>query len=442
MKLSSLIPGLSLGAAVCLLGASSLTASAKVYDVRKSGAKGDGKTLDTEAIQKALNDCGKAGGGTVQLSAGTYLSKPLTLHNKTTLQLDAGAKLLATDDPAAFSKDGLATGTSFMPFLGGKNLDGVAIVGPGIIDGAGARWWVPAEEARKKTPGYTLPRPNLIVFTGCKNVRLENLTLQNSPKFHLVPTDCDGVIISNVTILAPSGSANTDAIDPSASQNVLITKCTIDVGDDNIAIKAGKKMPGREFATENITITDCTFRHGHGMSIGSETVGGVRNVTVRNCTFEGTENGIRIKSQRGRGGVVENIRFDGITMKNVDPAITFTCYYMGTSKGDPVQAAAPAKDDASAGGDKIPVYRNIHVNNLKATCQDSAGLIMGLPESQISDVVLENVQISAATTGLKIKNAKGIRLKNVQVTVTKGPPFIVENAQVEGLEKAGAAKAN
>jgi polygalacturonase len=438
MKTSSLIRGLCFGATLCLFATSSPAASTKVFDVRKSGAKGDGKTLDTEAIQKALNDCGKAGGGTVLLPAGTYLSRPLTLHDKTMLKLDAGAKLLATDDPAHFSKDGLATGTSFMPFLAGKNLDGIAIVGPGIIDGAGERWWVPAEEARKKTPGYTLPRPNLIVLTACKNVRLENLTLQNSPKFAFVPTDCDGVTVSNVTILAPSGSANTDAIDPSASRNVLITKCLIDVGDDNIAIKAGKKMPGREFATENIMVTDCTFRHGHGMSIGSETVGGVRNVTVKNCTFEGTENGIRIKSQRGRGGVVENIRFENITMKNVDPAITFTCYYMGTSKGDPVQATAPPKDDASGGGDKIPVYRNIHIKNLKATCQDSAGLIIGLPESQISDVVMEDVQITAATTGLRIKNAKGVRMKNVKVTTTKGPPFILENAQVEGAMGSSA----
>jgi polygalacturonase len=411
--------------------------AAGAFNVRDFGAKGDGTNLDTAAIQKALNACGKAGGGTVELPAGTYLSKPLTLRNRTVFQLDAGAKLQATDDPADFIKEKTPTGTNFNHFLIGKNLDSVAIVGPGVIDGAGARWWVPAEEARRRIPGYTLPRPNLIVLTSCKNVRLENITLQNSPKFHFVPTDCDGVLVSNVTITAPAHAANTDAIDPSASRHMIITRCRIDVGDDNIAIKAGKKMEGREFASEDITVTDCTFLHGHGMSIGSETVGGVRNVTVRNCTFEGTENGIRIKSQRGKGGVVENIRFSDITMKNVDPAITFTMYYMNNSAQDTPQSSAASVEASANADDRIPVYRNIHIKNLTATCQRSAGTIMGLPESRISNVVLENVRISAGTTGLTIKNAKGIELKNVRVTAAKGPAFIVQNAKVEGLDSAG-----
>ena len=189
-----------------------------------------------------------------------------------------------------------------------------------MIDGSGAKWWGPAEEARRKKPGYTLPRPNLIVLTGCRNLRVENITIKNSPKFHLVPTDCDGVIISNVTITAPEHAANTDDIDPTVCRNVLITKCWIDVGDDNVAIKSGRKVEGREFGCENITVTDCTFLHGQRTSIGSETSGGVRNVQVRNCTFEGTENGIRIKLQRGKGGVVENVSYSDITMKDVDPA--------------------------------------------------------------------------------------------------------------------------
>ena len=421
-------------------------ASQKVFDVREFGAKGDGKTLDTVAIQKALDACGKAGGGIVRFPSGTYLSQPITLRTKTTVQLGAGAKLQATGDQSAFLKSGTnwlaaKSGSDFVPFVGGKDLVDVTITGNGTIDGGGENWWEAAEEARRKTPGYTLPRPNLIVLTGCKNLRVENITLQNSPKFHLVPTDCDGVVISNVSITAPPHAANTDAIDPSVCRHVLITRCRIDVGDDNVAIKSGRKIEGREFACEDITVTDCVFLHGHGMSIGSETVGGVRNVTVRNCTFENTENGIRIKSQRGKGGVVENIRYSNITMKNVDPAITLTSYYMYNSAGDPSQRSAPKEDAAQPVTDKTPIYRNIRISNLKATCQKAAGLIMGLPESQISDVVMENVQISAATSGLKIKNATGIQLKNVQVTNKEGPPFVMENAQVEGLKAAtGAAE--
>jgi len=327
------------------------------------------------------------------------------------------------------------SGGDFIPFISGKDLTDVTFTGKGTIDGNGAVWWEEAEKARQKVSGYTLPRPNLIVLTRCKNVRFENLTLQNSPKFHFVPTECEGVVVSNVTILAPEHAANTDAIDPSACKNVLITKCRIDVGDDNVAIKAGKKVEGREFACEDITVTDCTFLHGHGMSIGSETTGGVRNVTVRNCTFENTENGLRIKSQRGKGGIVENISYSDITMTNVNPAITLTCYYMNNSAGDAARPTVAGDNSAQVTASNTPVYRNIHISNLKATCPQVAGIITGLPESMISNVVLENVQISAAKS-FEIRNAKGIQLKNVAVSVKKGPPFATENAQVEGLERA------
>ena len=412
----------------------SAPASSKVFDVRQFGALGDGKALDTAAIQKALDECGKAGGGTVRFPAGTYLSQPISLHSKTTLLLDRGATLKATDDPkdylpASVTWEDILQGRArgpFANFVNGKDLVDVTITGQGTIDGSGARWWVPAEEARRKVPGYTLPRPNQIRISGCKGLKVTGVTLQNSPKFHLVPEDCEDVLIENVTILAPAGAANTDAIDPTMSRRVTITKCQIDVGDDNVAIKAGKKMPGREFTCEDITITDCIFKHGHGLSIGSETAGGVRNLTVKRCSFEGTENGLRIKSPRGRGGRVENLVYEDITMTNVEGAITFTCYYPKIPKTDAAQAV-------TAG---TPSFGNIRIRNLTATSTRAAGVIVGLPESPISGVVLENVQITAATTGLAIQNAKGIQLKKVQVTAKEGPPFVVEDAQVEGLEKA------
>jgi polygalacturonase len=299
----------------------------------------------------------------------------------------------------------------------------VTISGPGTIDGSGGKWWVPAEEARRKTPGYTLPRPNLIELTGCKNVRLENLTLQNSPKFHFVPTECEGVVVSNVTILASPRSPNTDAIDPSLCKNVLITRCRIDVGDDNVAIKSGHKVEGRAFASEDIAVTDCTFLRGHGMSIGSETVGGVRNVTVRNCTFDGTTSGIRIKSARDRGGTVENLVYRDLVMTDVGIPINIACYY----------PKVPATDFAQPVTATTPVYRNIRISNLVSVSRRSAGWLVGLPESLISGVVWENVKLSA-DTGLLIRNAKAVRLKNVKITVQKGAPFRLENAQVEGLE--------
>jgi polygalacturonase len=291
-------------------------------------------------------------------------------------------------------------------------------------------WWGEAEKARQRVPGYTLPRPNLIVLQRCQNVRMENITLQNSPKFHFGPDECEDLVVSNVTVISPEHAANTDGIDPSDCKNVLITKCRIDTGDDNIAIKSGHKVTGREFACEDITVSDCTFLHGHGMSIGSETMGGVHNVTVEHCTFENTENGIRIKSQRGKGGLVENIVYKDITMKNVDPAVTFTCYYTFNSAKDPVQKALPQNDSAQAMTEGTPVFRNIFVSNLTATCEQGAGIIIGLPESKISNVVFQNVQITAAS-GMKIESATDIQAKDLHITTTEGEPFLLKNAQVD-----------
>jgi polygalacturonase len=412
-----------------------------VFDVCNFGATGNGTNLDTQAIQKALDACGRAGGGTVWFRPGIYLSQPLTLRTKSTLQLDAGATLKATDEPKDYLPEDVAwndilNGSKkgpLTPFISGKDLTDIVIHGQGTIDGSGAKWWIPAEAARRKEPGYTLPRPNLIVLTRVKHLEVAGVTLKNSPKFHLVPDNCQDVLIAGVTILAPEHAANTDAIDPSSCRNVLITNCTLDVGDDNVAIKAGKKIAGRAFACEDITVAGCTFLHGHGMSIGSETDGGVRNVVVKNCTFQDTENGLRIKSQRGKGGLVENVSYSDITMTSVDPAITFTCYYLNNSAKDAAQSTPPKDTGAPSAGEKIPVYRDIRVSNLKATCQKSAGVILGLPESCISNVVFENVQISAAKS-FEIHNAKGIQLKKVTVSVKESPPFAIENAQIEGLK--------
>jgi polygalacturonase len=424
MKISAPLLALVLGISTAVAAGDS-----KVFNVRDLGAKGDGSTFDTAAIQKALDAC-KDSGGTVEFPAGTYLSKPLTLHSKTTVKLDAGATLQASTNQVDFMKtpgDWLkAKSGDFIPFIIGERLQDVTFTGSGVIDGGGAAWWGEAEKARQIKPGFTLPRPNLVVIEDSKNVRVESITLQNSPKFHLVPADCEDVIISNVTILAPEHAANTDAIDPSG-RRILITKCRIDVGDDNVAIKAGKKIPGYEFQSEDITVTDCTFLHGHGMSIGSETSGGVRNVTVRNCTFENTENGLRIKSDVRRGGIVENINYSDITMSNVVPAITFTSYYMNNS-------AADAKTDSSPPvGQNLPLYRNIRVTNLRATSLKSAGVILGMPDNCISNVVFENVQIFAPK-GMTIRNAKGIEFRNSKIVAEQGPPVILENARVDNLE--------
>jgi polygalacturonase len=415
-----LLPILALAAAWGA-GAAPPNPPEKVFDVRQYGAAGDGKTLDTAAIQQALDECGRAGGGRVRLSAGTYLSKPIFLRANTTLQLDGGALLQARDEPADFLDANRAT----LALVNARGLTNITISGSGIIDGAGARWWPPVREAKRAGLPEPVRRPRLVVLTDCRNVRVQDVTLRNSPMFHLVPANCENVVISNVTILAPADSPNTDAMDPSACAHVLITGCRIDVGDDNIALKSGRAAPGRAAACEDFIVTNCAFLRGHGMSIGSETGGGVRNLLVTHCTFSGTTSGLRIKSSRERGGLIENLIYRDITMTNVEIPVNFACYYPKIPETDAAQPVTAA----------TPVYRNIQIINLTASGPKSAGFIVGLPEMCISNVVLENVQLSAAT-GLTIRNARGIAFKNSKVAAAKGEPVLAENAQVEGLENA------
>ncbi|MDH7599601.1 MAG: glycoside hydrolase family 28 protein [Sedimentisphaerales bacterium] len=398
----------------------------KIFDVKAFGARGDGQAIDTKAIQQAIDACSKAGGGTVLLPEGHYLSGPIELRSKVTLQIEQGALLQATPRHQDFMKkagDWLSASSSdFVPLIRGKDLYDITITGKGTIDGNGKYWWGPAEEARQKRPGYTLPRPNLIVLTRCRNVRISDLTIQNSPKFHIVPTECEDVVIEDLIIKAPENAPNTDGIDPSRSRRVRIACCVIDVGDDNVAIKSSRAVDGRQFACEDIAVVDCRFLHGHGMSIGSETNGGVRNVTVERCTFKGTENGIRIKTARDRGGMVVGLRCSDITMTDVDKAITITCYY----------PRIPEEDVNEPLTDSTPRIMDITIKNLTATCPNGAGLIIGLPESNVRDVLLEDVCITAKS-GFIIRNATSVRLRNVQVKTSSGPAWIIKRADVDGL---------
>jgi len=394
-------------------------------NIRDLGARGDGTNYDTKPIQQAINMCATNGGGTVRFPPGVYLCQPIKLCNNLKLILEEGTTLLASRNHQHFMKQPgnwleAKSNNDFIPLISAENAENIHISGSGTIDGSGEVWWDAAEEARRKTPGYTLPRPNLISFVKCRNISIKGITIQNSPKFHVVPLECENVLIEGVKILAPHHTPNTDGIDPSLSVNVIIRNCLIDVGDDNIAIKSGRKLSTREWGCENILVENCHFKYGHGMSIGSETVGGVRNVIVRNCTFENTENGIRIKSARGRGGVVNGLYCENIYMTNVERAITLTCYY----------PRIPTNDLPQPFTNTTPAYTDIVIKNLTATCYENAGLIVGLPESPIKNVTLENITIRSRTTGLEIRNADGIILHNVTIQPGRGLPIITNNAAV------------
>jgi polygalacturonase len=379
---------------------------------RAYGAKGDGVSKDTIAIQAAIDACERQGGGTVQLVAGTYLSAPIVLKSNITLQLDKGATLLGSPDHADYPPMTMFHLPDLQPLVSAVNAANVAITGEGIIDGNGESWWQEARAVRNAgVLGAGHPRPKLIIFDHCKHVHVEGVTIQNAPMWQLVPYYSDDVVIRNIKVLAPARSPNTDAIDPFSSSHVVIDHVFADVGDDNIAIKSGPiNSPGPDDPTRDVTITDCTFMHGHGLSIGSEIAGGVQSIRAERIHFEGTDNGIRVKSNRDRGNDVSHLFFRDIEMKDVKNALVISEYYP--------KILPPDTETAQPVTRLTPHFHDIVLENVTATGSTMAGAIVGLPEAPISGVVLRNVKISAKT-GLTIAYAE-VTGKNVTVQAETG----------------------
>jgi polygalacturonase len=403
---------LSIAFAACLasVSASSLHA-AKNCNPRDFGAKGDGKTKDTVALQSAIDACAAQGGGTVRLTAGTYVSAPLVLKSNVTLRMEEDAKILGSPDHGDFPPVTMFHLPDLQPLISATGASNIAIEGQGTIDGNGESWWEEVRAVKDKGVLGNHPRPKLIIFDHCKNVRVEGVTIQNSPMWQLVPYYTDGMVIRNVKILAPQHSPNTDAIDPFSSSNIIIDHVYADVGDDNVAIKSGPiNSPGPDDPSRNITITDCTFMHGHGLSIGSELAGGAQNIRAERIHFEGTDQGIRVKSNRDRGNDVGNFVFRDITMKDVKTAILISEYYP--------KVLPPENEAPQAVGRLTPHFHDIVIENVTATGSKTAGVIIGLPESPVKNVVLNNVKLSAEE-GLTICNAE-VTGKGVVVTPAKG----------------------
>jgi polygalacturonase len=405
--------GVKLGmvAAALMQCAVALGAPAKVCDARKYGARADGTSKDTKAIQAAVDDCARAGGGTVTLSGGTFLTGPILLKSHITLDIAKGATLLGSPDRADYAAVTFARNQTVQPLVSAVNSEDVAITGEGTIDGNGQIWWDYVKGARDGgVLGNDHPRPMGVVFDHTKHVRMEGVTVQNSGFWQIVPYYADDVVLRNIRILAPK-SPNTDAIDPFSSSNVVIDHVFSSVGDDNVAIKSGAiNSPGPDAPSKNITITDCTFENGHGLSIGSEIAGGVQNVHAERIHFKGTDQGIRIKSARDRGNDVSNLSFKDITMEDVKTAILITEFY---PRGAP-EGEVPAEPI----GRLTPKFHDITIENVTATGSNSAGTIVGLPESPVTGLTLKNVHL-AAKTGLAIAYAT-VLLDDVTVKADTG----------------------
>jgi polygalacturonase/PKD repeat protein len=406
--------------------------SNQVFVVTNSiyGAIGDGLTNNAAAIQAAINDASTNGGGIVEIPAdGTlsiYLSGPINLASGINLQIDNGAMLQML--PRNVTTNGLTIipkwPSASTPFILGNTLTDVAITGSGIIDGQGTNWWFPKASTR----------PNFIQFTHCTRILMQDVTLQNPPTFHIMAKNSNvSMTLQGLNINTPASSPNTDGMDL-ASTNVLIRNCFISVGDDNLEIG------GSSAAAADITVSNCTFGAGHGVSLGSLVNGagsGVHDLIVSNCFFNGTRNGIHMKSDRDIGGVVQNLQYLDITMTNVSYPIAMYSYYdsIGAPSTFNISPFMASTDTVQAITSTTPIWRNITISNLtvfSTSGKNIVGLIWGLPEMLVSNVTLYHVNIFAPTKSFDIYNAQGIQIidSNLSAPNTTTNTLTLFNAQV------------
>lgn len=432
--------------------------SQEAFDIREYGA-GDGSTRDTDAIQDALDDCQESG-GTVLVPPGEYHTAPLVVGDDTTLHLEAGAVLRFVGDYTAFpTVESRWEGwdqVGFHPCLRVEDAENVAITGQGTIDGGGEYWWdfyevpeadLPAglvdrltefkqrNDKRDDVSSFTL-RPPLFQVHESENVTVSGITLRNSPFWNTHIVYSKDVTLRDITVRNPPEAPNGDGIDIDSSESVRISDTYINAGDDAICLKSGKDAEGRNRGrpAAQITVTNCTVEAGHGgVVIGSEMSGDVRDVTVSNCTFRDTDRGIRIKTQRGRGGVVEDLRFDGIVMRNVACPFVINGYYFTDIDSDPKPV-----------DETTPMVRNIHLSNVTARNVETAGFLAGLPEQHVENISLTDVEIDATRDlsatdlrpamadnyeqahGLFCKSVTGLRFDGVQIRTADTPAMRLE----------------
>ncbi|MEE6187050.1 hypothetical protein PIECOFPK_01349 [Mycovorax composti] len=467
------------------------------YPITKYGAIPDGHTLNTQAIQKAIDECHAKGGGIVRVPQGLWLTGPIVLKSNVNLHLETGATLLFTKDKDQYplvkgNWEGMPQMRNQSP-ISAENASNIGITGNGIIDGNGDAWrlvkkekltasqwkklvasggvvkngnlWMPSESFARgyemKDPGRLSPekdvafyqsikdflRPNLVVFTKCDKILLEGVTFQNSAAWCLHPLMSTNIVVRNIFVKNPWYAQNGDGIDLESCSNVLIENSVFDVGDDALCMKSGRDADGRARAmpTQNVIIKGCTVYASHGgFVVGSEMSGGVKNVYVSNCTFIGSDIGLRFKTTRGRGGVVENIFIKDIYMKDIPgEAILFDMYYMAR---DPIPLEGEKRElpkvEMLPVDETTPQFQNIHISNVYCNGAKKAIFIRGIPEMHVKNILIEN-SVLQSEQGVDIQEASGIKLKNVSVYATKADVVVdivnSDDVQISGLKYADGA---
>lgn len=455
------------------------------------GGNPDGITLNTSAFADAIQDLSKKGGGTMIVPKGIWFTGPIVFESNINMYLEKGALILFSPDKDLYPLvetifEGLETRRCQSP-ISGRNLENIAITGEGSINGSGEAWrplkkekvteshwksvvssggvvrgdnyWFPSEGSLKgfemsdmNVPRQDLSeeewleikdflRPVMVSFIECKNLLLEGVLFENSPAWNIHPLMCENVILDGVFIRNPGYSQNGDGLDLESCVNSIIVNSLFDVGDDGICIKSGKDEEGRLRGrpTENVIVENCKVFQGHGgFVVGSEMSGGVKNISVKNCQFLGTDVGLRFKSNRGRGGVVENIFISDIYMFNIaTESFLFDLFYGGKSASEALADGdtTPIDEHEFPVTDETPVFKNIYVKNLVSRNARRAMLFNGLPEMNIENINLENAFITARY-GAEFSESRDINLKNVTIIPDEGPAYLfnnVKNFEAEGL---------
>ncbi len=456
-------------------------------------AVGDGVTDNSKAFADAIEHVASEGGGKVVVPRGLWMTGPIRMKSNINLHVEDGAVVRFSDDfddypLVSTSFEGLDTYRCISPIYA-KELENIAFTGNGVFDGNGDAWrpvkkfkmtdiqwenlinsggvlsddgkmWYPSEKSKKgdSRDNFNVPdltskeaheevkdflRPVMVSIKGCKRVLLDGPTFQNSPAWNIHPLMSEDVTIRNLTVRNPWYSQNGDGLDIESCKNVVIYNNSFDVGDDAICFKSGKNEDGRkrDMPTENVIVKNNIVYHGHGgFVVGSEMSGGVKNVHVSNCTFMGTDTGLRFKSTRGRGGVVENIYISNIDMIDIPTEpIRFNLFYGGKAPiMDDGETSAPSPEGAEAEPvtEETPSFRNIFMKNIRANAEENAAFFMGLPEMNLQNVHLEN-SILRAPNGVTIIDADGIVLKNVEVISEESPALTIfngKNIEISGFK--------
>lgn len=454
------------------------------FNITRYGAVADGVTLNTKSINDAINACSKKGGGVVLVPEGLWLTGPLVLKSNVNLHLQGQAIIQMTRDFDQYplvegNFEGKRSARNQSP-VSGTDLENIAITGSGIIDGNGEAWrmmgkeritesqwkrlvasggivsddgrrWYPSAKNKKGNEtkansalenGKTLKdfedikdflRPNLVVLTNCKKVLLEGVTFRQSPAWCLHPLLCEDLTLRNIKVKNPEYAQNGDGVDVESCKNVLIEGSIFDCGDDGICIKSGRDEEGRRRGkpTENVIVRDNIVYHAHGgFVIGSEMSGGARNIFVYDCSFIGTDKGLRFKTTRGRGGVVEKIYARNIAMKDiVDEAIFFDMYYFTKPPAPGQKAEIPAVTEAT------PQFRDIYISDVVCNGAEKGIFMRGLPEMRVQRIWLHNMVLTA-NKGAELIEASGISLSRVKLLPAKGPSVMMENCADISIDAA------